>query len=75
MNNFLQIYLKEGLIMKFKHFLAAFAAILGIASIAVAATLIVNKLLGGNAKSLGYIECGCKDDEDEPCEAAEEIQE
>lgn len=50
--------------MKFKHFLAAFAAIIGIASIAVAATLIVNKLLGGNAKSLGYIECGCKDDEE-----------
>ena len=37
--------------MKFKHFLAAFAAIIGIASIAVAATLIINKLLGGNAKS------------------------
>lgn len=58
--------------MKFKHFLAAFAAIIGIASVAVAATLIVNKLLGGNAKSLGYIECGCKDDEDVIEEPAEE---
>ena len=61
--------------MKFKHFLAAFAAILGIASIAVAATLIVNKLLGGNAKSLGYIECGCKDDEEVVEEPQAEIEE
>lgn len=61
--------------MKFKHFLAAFAAIIGIASIAVAATLIVNKLLGGNAKSLGYIECGCKDDEEVVEEPQAEIEE
>jgi hypothetical protein len=61
--------------MKFKHFLAAFAAIIGIASIAVAATLIVNKLLGGNAKSLGYIECSCKDDEETAEEPAEQIEE
>lgn len=56
--------------MKFKHFFAAFMAILGVASIAVTATVIVNKLLGGNAKSLGYVECNCKD-EDEISEDAE----
>jgi len=61
--------------MKLKHVLAALAAIVSIASIAVAATLIVNKLLGGNAKSLGYIECGCKDDEDEDTEDTADIEE
>lgn len=59
--------------MKLKHVLAALAAIVSIASIAVAATLIVNRMLGGNAKSLGYIECNCADDEDID-EDAEDIE-
>ncbi len=63
--------------MKFKHFLAAGAAIIGIASIAAAVTLFVNKLLGANMKSLGYIECGCAndDEEEQPLEKEEIVEE
>lgn len=50
--------------MKLKHFVIIAAALAGIATVAAAVAVFVNRYLGGGVKSMGYIECNCSEDEE-----------
>ena len=50
--------------MKLKHVIWVFSAVVGIATMAAGVAVLVNRFFGGNVKSMGYIECDCKTDEE-----------